>query len=86
MASRSRCGPCWGQQISVKAAHTLAGRLVEAFGDACPTPFAALHHLFPPPERLAALDPAALADLRHRAQRRAAALGGAGPRGDLGCA
>ncbi|MEY2874555.1 MAG: hypothetical protein RLZZ373_1926 [Pseudomonadota bacterium] len=52
-----------GQQVSVKAAHTLAGRLVEAFGEATPTPFAALHHLFPTPARLAALDPAALAAL-----------------------
>jgi AraC family transcriptional regulator, regulatory protein of adaptative response / DNA-3-methyladenine glycosylase II len=52
-----------GQQISVKAAHTLAGRVVDAFGDPSPTPFAALHHLFPPPERLAALDPVALAAL-----------------------
>jgi AraC family transcriptional regulator, regulatory protein of adaptative response / DNA-3-methyladenine glycosylase II len=52
-----------GQQISVKAAHTLAGRLVDAFGEASPTPFAALHHRFPTPARLAALDPDALAAL-----------------------
>ncbi|MEX8494424.1 DNA-3-methyladenine glycosylase 2 [Sphaerotilus sp.] len=52
-----------GQQIRVKAAHTLAGRLVEAFGEASPTPFPALHHRFPTPGRLAELDPAALAAL-----------------------
>lgn len=52
-----------GQQIRGQAAHTLAGRLVEAFGEPLPTPFPALHHLFPTPARLAALDPAALAAL-----------------------
>lgn len=52
-----------GQQVSVKAAHTLAGRVVEAFGEPVATPFTALHHLFPTPARLAQLDPAALAAL-----------------------
>lgn len=52
-----------GQQVSVKAAHTLAGRVVEAFGEPVATPFTALHHLFPTPARLAELDPAALAAL-----------------------
>jgi AraC family transcriptional regulator of adaptative response / DNA-3-methyladenine glycosylase II len=52
-----------GQQVRVKAAHTLAGRLVEAFGEPVTTPFSALHHLFPAAALLARLDPAALAAL-----------------------
>ena len=52
-----------GQQVSVKAAHTLAGRVVEAFGEPVTTPFTALHQLFPTPARLAQLDPTALAAL-----------------------
>jgi AraC family transcriptional regulator of adaptative response / DNA-3-methyladenine glycosylase II len=42
-----------GQQISVAAARTLAGRLVLRFGAPLPTPFACLGYLFPPPERIA---------------------------------
>lgn len=59
-----------GQQVSVKAATTLAGRFVRAFatpldpGDAAtdgrPT---SLTHLFPTPESVAALDPASIAAL-----------------------
>lgn len=52
-----------GQQVSVQAAHTLAGRVVEAFGEPVATPFTALHHLFPTPAHLARLDPATLAAL-----------------------
>jgi AraC family transcriptional regulator of adaptative response / DNA-3-methyladenine glycosylase II len=41
-----------GQQISVKGATTLAGRIVSAFGEAFPAA-TGLTHLFPTPERLA---------------------------------
>ena len=44
-----------GQQITVKAATTLAGRLVEAFGEPIDTPHPGLTHLSPTPRRLAAL-------------------------------
>jgi AraC family transcriptional regulator, regulatory protein of adaptative response / DNA-3-methyladenine glycosylase II len=52
-----------GQQISVPAATRLAGRLVAAFGVTLDDPTAGalgLTHLFPPPERLAGADVAAL--------------------------
>src|SRR5207237_9824166 len=42
-----------GQQVSVRAATTFAGRLVEKFGAPSPAPAAGLTHLFPTPERLA---------------------------------
>jgi AraC family transcriptional regulator of adaptative response / DNA-3-methyladenine glycosylase II len=42
-----------GQQVTVRAATTLAGRLVERFGDALKTPHAGLTHVFPAPARLA---------------------------------
>lgn len=45
-----------GQQISVKAAVTLSGRLAQAFGTPIATPFAELTHLAPTPERLAEVD------------------------------
>jgi AraC family transcriptional regulator of adaptative response / DNA-3-methyladenine glycosylase II len=43
-----------GQQVSVGAATTLAGRLARAFGEPLATPWPALTHLFPTAERLAA--------------------------------
>jgi AraC family transcriptional regulator of adaptative response / DNA-3-methyladenine glycosylase II len=43
-----------GQQITVKAGTTLAGRLAEAFGEPIETPHAGLTRLSPTPERLAA--------------------------------
>lgn len=43
-----------GQQISVKAATTLAGRFVEAFGEPVETPHQGLTHLSPVPGRIAA--------------------------------
>jgi AraC family transcriptional regulator of adaptative response / DNA-3-methyladenine glycosylase II len=43
-----------GQQVSVKAASTLAGRIAATVGEAVETPFPMLTHLFPTPERLAA--------------------------------
>ncbi|MEX8517673.1 MAG: AlkA N-terminal domain-containing protein [Leptothrix sp. (in: b-proteobacteria)] len=59
-----------GQQITVKAAHTLAGRFTAALGEPIATPFAALTHLFPTPQRVAqtAVDEiAALGIVRSRA-------------------
>jgi AraC family transcriptional regulator of adaptative response / DNA-3-methyladenine glycosylase II len=43
-----------GQQVTVKAATTVAGRLVAAFGEPVVTPFAELNRLTPAPSRLAA--------------------------------
>lgn len=43
-----------GQQVTVKAATTIASRLVAAFGDPIVTPFAELHRLTPTAVRLAA--------------------------------
>ena len=42
-----------GQQISVRAATTFAGRLVQVFGTRSPSPVLGLTHLVPAPERLA---------------------------------
>jgi AraC family transcriptional regulator of adaptative response / DNA-3-methyladenine glycosylase II len=43
-----------GQQITVKGATTLAGRFVEAFGEALETPHVGLTHVCPTPQRIAA--------------------------------
>lgn len=43
-----------GQQVSVRGATTLAGRLVQRFGDPLPGPADGLTHLFPEPAVLAA--------------------------------
>jgi AraC family transcriptional regulator, regulatory protein of adaptative response / DNA-3-methyladenine glycosylase II len=45
-----------GQQVSVRAASTLAGRLVKAFGDAAGVELCGITHQFPPAERLAHAD------------------------------
>jgi AraC family transcriptional regulator of adaptative response / DNA-3-methyladenine glycosylase II len=50
-----------GQQVSTRAAQTLAGRLVRQLGDEITDPAGGLTHLFPATERLAGLDPEALA-------------------------
>jgi AraC family transcriptional regulator of adaptative response / DNA-3-methyladenine glycosylase II len=42
-----------GQQVTVKAATTIACRFVQAFGDPIVTPFAELNRLTPAPERIA---------------------------------
>jgi AraC family transcriptional regulator of adaptative response / DNA-3-methyladenine glycosylase II len=52
-----------GQQVTVKAAHTLAGRFAAAFGDPLATPHPALRCAFPAPDRIAALRPARVAAL-----------------------
>jgi len=45
-----------GQQVSVKAAATLAARLTDAYGEEIETPFAELRRLSPRPEHLAGAD------------------------------
>ncbi|MDQ0810133.1 AraC family transcriptional regulator of adaptative response / DNA-3-methyladenine glycosylase II [Streptomyces sp. B3I7] len=55
-----------GQQVSTAAARTHAARLVTAHGEPVEDPEGGLTHLFPAPEALAALDPAALAMPRTR--------------------
>ena len=52
-----------GQQVSVKAASTLAARVAARFGEPIHTPFAALTHLFPTPEQIAAAETADLTAL-----------------------
>jgi AraC family transcriptional regulator of adaptative response / DNA-3-methyladenine glycosylase II len=44
-----------GQQVTVAAARTVAGRFAEAFGDPTDTPFSSLNRIFPSAERIAAL-------------------------------
>ncbi len=46
-----------GQQVTVKAARTLAHRLVGRLGQPVSTPFAGLTHLFPSAEAIAGVDP-----------------------------
>ncbi|CAM5360884.1 AlkA N-terminal domain-containing protein [Streptomyces canus] len=55
-----------GQQVSTAAARTHAARLVTAHGEPVDDPEGGLTHLFPSPEALAAVDPAALAMPRTR--------------------
>lgn len=45
-----------GQQISVKAASTLAGRIAERFGESTDTGIEGLRYIFPAPDRIAALE------------------------------
>jgi AraC family transcriptional regulator of adaptative response / DNA-3-methyladenine glycosylase II len=52
-----------GQQVTVVAARTVAGRFAAAFGDSIETPFASLTTLFPPATRVAALSPSDVARL-----------------------
>jgi AraC family transcriptional regulator, regulatory protein of adaptative response / DNA-3-methyladenine glycosylase II len=52
-----------GQQVSVAAATTLAGRYQRAFGRPIATPLEGLTHLSPTPERVASADPAELVAL-----------------------
>jgi AraC family transcriptional regulator, regulatory protein of adaptative response / DNA-3-methyladenine glycosylase II len=57
-----------GQQISVAAARTLAGRLVEMAGEPLAEPVGSVTHRFPAPSALAALDPEKLPMPRARAR------------------
>ena len=52
-----------GQQITVKAATTLAGRFADAFGDAIDTPHPGLTRLSPTPKRIASAKPEEIAAL-----------------------
>jgi AraC family transcriptional regulator of adaptative response / DNA-3-methyladenine glycosylase II len=52
-----------GQQITVRAATTVAGRLAEAFGDPVTAPYEGLTRLSPTPDRLAGVSVDALARL-----------------------
>ncbi|WP_225781653.1 AlkA N-terminal domain-containing protein [Xenophilus sp. Marseille-Q4582] len=61
-----------GQQITVAAARTLGGRLVQALGEPLATPFAGLDRLFPTPTALAGADPDLLGGLGIVRQRQAA--------------
>src|SRR5205814_8273167 len=63
-----------GQQISVRAATTLAGRFAAAFGEPIETPCPALTHLSPTPERVAAAEPEHLRALGIFGSRTAAIL------------
>jgi AraC family transcriptional regulator of adaptative response / DNA-3-methyladenine glycosylase II len=64
-----------GQQISVAAARTLAGRLVAAVGEPLERPVGGVTHRFPTPEALAALDPETLPMPRARARALVAMAG-----------
>jgi AraC family transcriptional regulator of adaptative response / DNA-3-methyladenine glycosylase II len=57
-----------GQQVSIRAARTGAGRLVAEHGEPLARPRGAVTSLFPAPEALGALDPASLAMPRARAE------------------
>jgi AraC family transcriptional regulator of adaptative response / DNA-3-methyladenine glycosylase II len=52
-----------GQQVSIKAATTLAGRWARAFGTETATPFPALTHIAPNAARMSAADPLEIASL-----------------------
>ena len=52
-----------GQQVSVRAATTVSGRLAQAFGEPLATPFAGLTRLFPRAEILADASEASIASL-----------------------
>lgn len=64
-----------GQQITVKAARTLAGRFAAAFGDAVQTVFPEIRHLFPTPARITACHVSDIAELGIVSQRAGAILG-----------
>jgi len=58
-----------GQQVSVAAARTLAGRFAAAFGSAIETPFPALRFAFPAAARVATLSPGEVARIGMPAAR-----------------
>ncbi len=63
-----------GQQVTVKAATTVAARFAKAFGDPIDTPHAGLDTLFPAPAKVAALEVDAIARLGIIAARARAIL------------
>ncbi len=64
-----------GQQVSVAAARTLAGRFAAAFGEPIETPFASLTTTFPAASRIARLTPAKIAALGMPGSRASTVLG-----------
>ncbi|HEY1956343.1 MAG TPA: AlkA N-terminal domain-containing protein [Polyangiaceae bacterium] len=60
-----------GQQVSVRGATTLAGRLARAFGESIETPHPRIDRLFPTPERLARSRPSEIAAIGLPAARAA---------------
>ncbi|MGC9967238.1 MAG: AlkA N-terminal domain-containing protein [Syntrophobacteraceae bacterium] len=58
-----------GQQITVKAASTVAGRFAEALGERVQTPFQEIRHLFPRPRRIAECSVSKIAELGIVSQR-----------------
>jgi AraC family transcriptional regulator of adaptative response / DNA-3-methyladenine glycosylase II len=60
-----------GQQVTVRQAHALAGRVAAAFGEPVATPWPALRHAFPGAAALAGRDPAEVAALGITRQRAA---------------
>ena len=73
-----------GQQVSVPAARTVLGRLVERYGERLPEPDGPITHRFPTAEALAELDPGRPAV--PAPARRGAALARAAGRRPRGCA
>jgi AraC family transcriptional regulator, regulatory protein of adaptative response / DNA-3-methyladenine glycosylase II len=74
-----------GQQVSVAAARTLAGRLVASLGEPLRRPVGGITHHFPTPSALAALDPETLPMPRARGRalvRLATALADGEPVGE----
>lgn len=63
-----------GQQVTVKAAHTLAGRVAAQFGTPLDTPWPELAFSFPDAVTLAALEPAQLGELGIIRQRAGAII------------
>ncbi|MCL2658851.1 MAG: DNA-3-methyladenine glycosylase 2 [Betaproteobacteria bacterium] len=63
-----------GQQITVKAAHTLAGRVVARFGTALPQAQGGVTHAFPSAARFADVEPEQLGELGIVRQRAGAIL------------
>lgn len=61
-----------GQQITVAAARTIGGRLVEAFGEPIDTPIAGLDRLFPTPDAIASASSDALGQIGIVRQRQGA--------------
>ncbi|MEZ5646642.1 MAG: Ada metal-binding domain-containing protein [Burkholderiaceae bacterium] len=64
-----------GQQVTLRAANTLAARLSGRLGAPVTTPVANVNRLFPTPECLASVDPATLGELGVTRQRQTAIIG-----------
>jgi AraC family transcriptional regulator, regulatory protein of adaptative response / DNA-3-methyladenine glycosylase II len=71
-----------GQQVSVAAARTTAGRLTRALGEPLPSPTGSLTHLFPTPEAFVAASSSTLAGPARR-RRTLQALAAALARGEI---